>query len=40
MQPLKMMILCIANFVWIHFFDKVAVKVFAPEMDEELLIVV
>ncbi len=40
MQPLKMVILCIAAFVQICFFDHIAAKVFAPEMDEELLIVV
>jgi hypothetical protein len=50
MQPLKMVILCVdafvwmvilrvAAFVWIHFLH-IAAKVFAPEMDEELLIVV
>jgi hypothetical protein len=40
MQPLKMVICCIAAFVWIHFLTIFAAKVFAPEMDEELLIVV
>jgi hypothetical protein len=40
MQLLKMVILCVAAFCPDSLLDHIAAKVFAPEMDEELLIVV